>query len=242
VIEWRLTLFLDPSTATSTYGLRMCPMCFGPISNFSTGAVLSFIGTATFTKVRAKKELFFAAIPLLFSIQIVTEGFLWLVLIGKAPSHWEQPLALAFLFFAYWVWPVFTPISIYFLEPTQKRKKIFLLLFLVGIGTAAYLLFLLFTHPLKIYIMNHSLRYETIPQRPYPLLLYYLAATVGPYFASSWKPLAWLGVLNLFFCVVAYYLYSKTFDSIWCYFAAIASAGIYLFIRWLHRNHLAKKD
>ena len=57
-------------------------MCFSATVNFAGGAVLGAAGVATLTKVRHRRELLFAAMPLLFAIHQYIGGFVWLGLDG----------------------------------------------------------------------------------------------------------------------------------------------------------------
>ena len=60
-------------------------MCFSASANFVGSAVLGAIGVATLTEVKHRRELLFAAMPLLFALHQFTEGFVWLGLDGKLP-------------------------------------------------------------------------------------------------------------------------------------------------------------
>ena len=49
-------------------------MCFSATASFSAGAFLLGLGTLTLKSARRPRELPFAAIPLLFAIQQLSEG------------------------------------------------------------------------------------------------------------------------------------------------------------------------
>ncbi len=55
-------------------------MCFSANSSFGTGIILAVISVASLKKVQYLNHVYFAAIPLIFCIQQITEGLLWLVL------------------------------------------------------------------------------------------------------------------------------------------------------------------
>ena len=52
-----------------------------------------------------------ALIPLLFATQQALEGVVWLLLDSPAPSRWLPLVLLAYLFFAYALWPIWFPCS-----------------------------------------------------------------------------------------------------------------------------------
>lgn len=76
-------------------------MCFSAIASFSAGSVLTVAGVITTQKVTTKGQIAFAAIPFLFGIQQLCEGFVWLSLTHQEYAHWQQAATHAFLFFAH---------------------------------------------------------------------------------------------------------------------------------------------
>src|SRR5215469_1059603 len=57
-------------------------VCFSATVNFAGSIVLGTAGVVTLTKVKHRRELLFAALPLLFAIHQFIEGFVWLGLDG----------------------------------------------------------------------------------------------------------------------------------------------------------------
>ena len=53
-------------------------MCFSATASFISGATLCVIGVATLKQTKAPAEVPIALIPLLFGIQQLTEGVIWL--------------------------------------------------------------------------------------------------------------------------------------------------------------------
>jgi hypothetical protein len=53
-------------------------MCFSASASFIAGATLSAVGLATLRMTKRKAEIPFAMIPLLFGVQQITEGMIWL--------------------------------------------------------------------------------------------------------------------------------------------------------------------
>lgn len=49
-------------------------MCFSAISSFSASIIIGGIGVSTVKKTTAKKDTFFATIPIIFAIQQFCEG------------------------------------------------------------------------------------------------------------------------------------------------------------------------
>ena len=213
-------------------------MCFGPVASFTSGAVLTAAGTATLKTTRSQKERLFAAFPLLFAAQQFIEGLIWLGVNDGPLLNWRKPLATLFLVFAYALWPVVSPLGIYLLEPQKKNGRILSVFILAGIFTACYLFWFVFHYPHHVMVVHHSIQYHV---KKFSTLIgfLYLGSTYVPYLFSSYKGVRILGVLNMIFAGIARYVYWKTFDSVWCFFAALLSAGIFFFLRFLHRRGAA---
>ena len=133
------------------------------------------------------------------------------------------------------LWPIVSPLAIYLLEPQRKNRRVLSVFILTGIATACYLLWFVFHFPHHVTVVHHSIQYHI---KKFSTLtgVFYMGSTYAPYFFSSHKGVRILGVLNIIFAAIARYLYWKTFDSVWCFFAAALSVGIYFFLRGLHHE------
>jgi hypothetical protein len=211
-------------------------MCFGPVASFTAGAFLASIGTAVLKNVRRRKELWFAAFPLLFAVQQMTEGFLWLVLKKGGPENMRRPLTFIFLVFAYSLWPVLCPVSVYAIEYDKRRRKILRFFIFLGVLTSAYLLFYVFKNSAYVSVVDHHIRYHTFVNGYTWFTGIYILVTLFPYFISSQRAILWFGGPNLIFCAAAFILYRVTFISVWCFFAALISINLYISLRKLHHE------
>ncbi len=81
-------------------------MCFSATASFSAGAVLLGLGTLTLKSTRHRNELPFAAIPLLFAIQQLSEGVIWLTFSHEAPLL-NTVMTYVYSFFSHALWPVY---------------------------------------------------------------------------------------------------------------------------------------
>ena len=62
-------------------------MCFSATASFTAGVPLLLIGVITISRVRNRKDLLYALIPMLFAIQQLIEGALWLTVNFSAKMH-----------------------------------------------------------------------------------------------------------------------------------------------------------
>ena len=214
-------------------------MCFSAGASFTSGVILSVAGVASIRQAQKPSQVFFAAIPLIFATQQLIEGFLWLALGGKIGAVWQPIFTYAFIFIAQVIWPFWVPFSISLLEPNPKRKKTVFILTGIGAGISVTILFRLFFYPVSSSIENHHIAYHL----HFPVLVRYLGgacyfiATVVPTFISSIRRMKLLGVLIFISYVVAAIFFTKYAISVWCFFAAIISADIYLIIRGVRKSN-----
>jgi hypothetical protein len=201
-------------------------MCFSATASFTAGVSLSVLGVVTLKKAERKAEVPFAMIPLLFGVQQIIEGMLWLSFRFDAPLF-NVIMTYAFTLFSHVLWPVFVPFSIGLVETVAWRKKVILAFQFIGIAVGLYLLYWVVRFPVTSEVDEHIV-YVSPHFYKVPVMVFYLAATCVGSFFSSHKIINIFGVLALLLFMVAYWIHTVAFFSIWCFFAAILSAVIYL--------------
>lgn len=204
-------------------------MCFSAAASFVAGASLSTAGVITMQK-RSRNEIPLALIPLLFGLQQITEGFVWISLTKNIV--WLQKIATQiYVFFSHVLWPVFVPIAIGLVETVTWRKRVIAVFIIIGALVALNNLWLVTMFPVTSEILHHSINY--ILDRPSQSFIMYLYIIVTCFscLLSSHKILRILGFLAFLFLLIANYLYTVTLTSVWCFFAAILSFIIYWFFK-----------
>lgn len=98
-------------------------MCFSAAANFVGGGVLGTIGAVTLTKVKHRRELLFASLPILFAIHQFIEGFVWLGLDGILSPTVTHNMGAAFMLYAQGLLPFLLPLSVLLFEPTARRRR-----------------------------------------------------------------------------------------------------------------------
>jgi len=203
-------------------------MCFSATASLVAAGALSATGGLTMMRAKTKSELPFASIPLLFGIQQVIEGVVWL--------SFDIPLLhtvamYGYMTFSHVLWPIFVPLSIILLETDPFRKKILWLFSLAGSIVGSYLAYYIITDAVTVQIVNHSLAYHSPNLYPLLIITFYLMATCGSCFFSSHRIINLFGiVLSLSFAVAALFFF-ETFFSVWCFLAAILSILVYWYFR-----------
>jgi len=205
-------------------------MCFSATASFIAGVSLSTLGVVTLKKAERKAEIPFAMIPLLFGVQQIIEGMLWLSFRFDAPSL-NVTMTYAFTLFSHVLWPMYVPFAIGLVETVAWRKKAIWAFRVIGIAVGLYLLYLVVRFPVTSKVEEHIV-YVSPHFYKAPMMALYLAATCAGAFFSSHKIINLFGVLALLLFMVAYWVHAVAFFSIWCFFAAILSAVIYLHFKF----------
>lgn len=204
-------------------------MCFSAEASFVVGTALSVAGVAIIKKTQTKTDLPFALIPLLFGIQQIAEGAVWLSFQYGVPFL-NHIATSVFLGFAYIFWPIYVPFSIGLLESDADRKKILYVIQCIGIIVGLYLLYFMLSNTIVSQIVNKSIIY-TMPSR-YGVLLVgmYLIATCVSCLFSSHRIINIFGVSIGISFAATYYFYTASYVSVWCFFSAVLSVVVYMYL------------
>lgn len=180
---------------------------------------------------RARNELPVALIPLLFGIQQLIEGVIWLSFRQDSPLL-KQTMTIAYLGFAYVLWPMYVPLALGILERVRWRRQTLIVFLAAGVPVGLYLLHAIMTSTVVAEVLGKHIVYVT----PHPNLLIvgvlYVGATCFSCFVSSHGFLRLFGVLALISLTAAYLLHVQALVSLWCFFAAILSLLIYFHFRF----------
>lgn len=213
-------------------------MCFSAPASFAAAGITGAIGIAALSRVREPRELPLAAAPLLFGLQQAVEGLLWLNLPPVGDGSFSAMFALLFLFFAEAFWPLYAPLAVWLIEPTAHRRHLMFACQAIGAAVSAYLLWSILGQPHLATISGGHIVYGAGFRQPTIVGAAYLAATGLPLLLSSHRTVVVLGAIVLGGLVVAYAFYWESFVSVWCFFAAAASATIMCHFEWLRRGEL----
>jgi len=157
-------------------------VCFSATANFVGSAALGTAGVVTLTKVKHRRELLFAALPLLFAIHQFIEGFVWLGLDGILSPAVAHDMGAAFMLYAQGLLPFLAPLSILLFEPNAKSRRRMLPFVVLGGATTLYILWALSAFPLQLYIKENSIVYINQATNNTVVALLYLIVTCGALF------------------------------------------------------------
>jgi len=206
-------------------------MCFSAPASFIAGTSLSVLGVAALRQTKTRSERPFAAIPLLFGIQQLVEGVIWLTFSHDAPLL-KQTMTYIYSVFSHALWPIYVPFAMGVLETVRWRKKAIFAFEAAGIPVGLYLLYYIVTRPVVAEVIGRHIVYVSPHFYQMPVMLLYLTATCVTGLFSSHRFVRLFGALAFLSAIAAYVVHVMALVSIWCFFAAILSLLIYIHLRF----------
>ncbi len=182
------------------------------------------------TATKERTDLPFAAIPLLFGIQQLIEGVIWLSFRYDA-SELNTAMTFAYSLFAFSLWPIFVPFALRLLETEPWRRRVLSLFQVVGIVVGGYLLYSHARSSVTSQVVNSSIVYNNSHFYDFGVIGFYFAATIVSCLFSSKRIAIVFGVVAFISALTAYLVWAVSFVSVWCFFAAILSLMIYTSFR-----------
>jgi Family of unknown function (DUF6629) len=204
-------------------------MCFSATANFVGSGVLGAVGAVTLTKVKHRRELLFATLPVLFAVHQFIEGFVWLGLDGILSPAVAHDMGAAFMLYAQGLLPFLLPLSVFLFEPSAESRRRMLPFLVLGGATTLYILWALTAFPLQLYVRGNSIVYINQATNNIAVALVYVIATCGSLFFSKIKMMVIFGAANLAILLAVMEVKRYAFTSLWCAYAAVASVIILVY-------------
>ena len=220
-------------------------MCFSATASFVSAVGLAPVGIVSLTMARRldpKRWQPLALMPLLFATQQVLEGVVWLLLDSAAPSPGLPSVLLAYLFFAYALWPVWIPWSALRLAAGHLaawQRRLFRTLWGLGALLGAGLWIPLLFNP---GLINPIVRFGSIDYQLTPTLaptgghmaftLIYALIICLPLLLHPYRRPRLLGLALAISFALAQLAFLYAFTSVWCYFSALMS----ILLLWIIRD------
>jgi len=194
--------------------------------------MITAIGVMTVRRNSDPSRRMFSAIPLIFGVQQISEGFVWVALQSSGNDLMLTIASYLFLFAAVILWPVYLPLSVMLMEKTKLRRQIIWFLFITGLVAALYYAIGILLFDVTPQISSHHIKYANEFPRPpaNSIFILYLIATLTPLFVSSVRKMWLLGLLMTISCLITGIFFREFLTSVWCFFAALISMVIYLII------------
>lgn len=217
-------------------------MCFSATASFVTAVGLAPVGIVSLAMARRldpERWQPLALLPILFAIQQALEGFVWLGLDSPGASARLWMVSLAYLGFAYALWPVWIPWSALRLATdllTPGQQRLFRALSGLGglLGASLWVPLLLDPGLINPTVRGGSIDYQANPHWAVtvghlPVTLIYGLIVCLPLLLHPYRRLNLLGLALAVAFVVAQVAFLQAFSSVWCYF----SAWLSILVLWM---------
>jgi hypothetical protein len=204
-------------------------MCFSASASFGAAVVLTTIGIGATKQAIRPGQKMFAAIPLMFALQQLAEGFIWLSFTNPDFLAGRQIYTYSFLAFAQVIWPFWVPVSIMLLEKDYNKIKALQFLSLLGLCVSTYMAYCLFSYPVRAEAANYHIAYymDLPPSALSDNGISYILATILPALIAGTKKVWLFGLTILLSFLLTKVFFTEYLISVWCFFAAITSGVIY---------------
>jgi hypothetical protein len=201
-------------------------LCFSATANFVGSGVLAAVGVVTLTKVKHRRELLFAALPVLFAIHQFIEGFVWLGLDGILSAKVAHNMGAAFMLYAQGLLPFILPLSVILFEADAKSRRRMQPFLILGTLTALFILWALTAYPTQVFVKGNSIVYINQATNNEVVAVLYVIVTCGSLLFSKVKDMVIFGIANLAILLLVMAFKRYAFTSLWCAYAAVASVII----------------
>ena len=215
-------------------------MCLSAQGDLAGGLVVTAIGVDACRHLHGRKSyLLLAGIPLLLGVHQLDEALVWWSLQGGIPYGVGRVAMWVYLIIALVVVPVVVPLAVLNIEPTEHRRRRMLPFAALGGAVALVLLLTMLRGSVTVRLGSYHLAYSIGLKDGLVVVGLYVAATCGALLFSGYRHILIFGVANLAAVIVLARMTADGFISLWCFYAAVASAAISLHLRFArpHRTH-----
>ena len=175
-----------------------------------------------------RRYLPLAPLPLLFGLQQLAEGIVWVAGAGQN-TELIATASLIYMFFSWLAWPVWIPVSTFALEPA-KRKPYFLIFVIVGamLGALQYVPYFEHADWLNTRFLSHVIIYEGtelldfVGRREVTYAIY-ISVVILPLLLSSVRGVRIFGLLALGVLITTYTFFAYAYVSVFCFGGALMS-------------------
>lgn len=206
-------------------------MCFSMTASFTSATLLLAVGGVASQHVRAKVEWPYALIPVMFGMQQILEGLIWIALGdgGSSIGRFAPALTQGYSLFSQVLWPVYIPVAVWMLEPRPRQRTMLMGISAAGALVSLFLLNAMVENPVTAHLQENHIAYAFAHVHIVSASLLYLLGTCVAPLLSSHTSVRLFGVAAFSSALLAYIAFSTWFISVWCFFAGALSCVVLLY-------------
>ena len=209
-------------------------MCFSPEVDFLTSVGVGVIAIATLRRVKENQDscghlLPIAVIPAIFALHLISSGLVWLGFQGHVPGSVHVFAFNFYVVVAFVLWPIYVPFALLCLRLSASRQVMMIVILLLGgIVAVRYGLAIINGHA-SVTMESRYLDFH-ISNVPGFIGYAYFICTCGAVLLSERASLVMWGAVNLIVVATLVGTHNHGLPSLWCFWAAVTSVGIFGFI------------
>ena len=207
-------------------------MCFSATASFVAAGGLGLAAAGSLWLARNPAEKGLAQFPLIFGIQQLAEGFVWLALKRPDFAVYLVPARTAFVLIAWLGWPVIVP-AVYraFIRRNVNITPNNLLL-AMGIVVAGINAWNIYASGVTAEIKGHHIFYKNTKATMLGNLTgaMYVCATLIPPFLTGNRKLYTIGTVHTGMFLFVFLFHRPYLVSVWCYLGAVCSALVFWYL------------
>lgn len=205
-------------------------MCYSSTASFIAATLLLVFGWLSYREARGTRYDVLALFPLFFGVQQGFEGFVWLAIDGVVADVVGSVSAYLFLSFAVVLWPVLFATAAARTERGSESLRIIQYCVGVGVAYAVIAAAVVVLSDVSFAATGGHITYDLVQLSFWESIVtgavYTGIAAVPLYFVKDTN-FTVVGSMIVGAGVVSRVLAAQWFISIWCFWAAVISSGIY---------------
>lgn len=205
-------------------------MCFSATASFAASALLVPLGVAGAARASQvdRRYIPLCTLPVLFGLQQFFEGMVWIAGEGSDLASVER-YSLAYMFFSWIAWPIWVPVSVYFLEsPSRKFPFVGFAIGGAMLGGLQYIPYFAHQGWLTTTFLDFAVQYsdvellDALVAREVTYAIY-VVFIIAPLLLSTDRDARIFGVLVFAVLAVTYLFFSFAYISVFCMGGALMS-------------------
>lgn len=205
-------------------------MCFSAEMDLVAGTAVTVLGIDAVRHIDNRRDLPMALLPIVLGGHLLVEAAVWRGLQGEETLIPWRSATTIYLAIAFVVVPMLVPLAVVIREPNRRRRQLapFVVVgFVVGVVLARFL----WDGPIVARVNGHHVAYHVPLTSGGLIVAAYVLATCGPALLSTDRAIRAFGWANLLAVAILVAFEQAALISLWCAWAAVASAAIAVKLR-----------
>lgn len=205
-------------------------MCFSAPMDLVAGTAVTVLGVDAVRHIDTRRDLPMAVLPIVLGGHLLVEATVWQGLQGEETLIGWRTATTIYLVIAFVIVPMLIPLAIVIREPERRRRQLAPFV-AMGVAVGVILGWFLWDGPITAQVNGHHIEYHVPLTSGGLIVAAYVASTCGPALLSTDRAIWAFGWANLLAVATLAAVEETALISLWCAWAAVASAAIAVKLR-----------